>query len=51
VTDVQFTAFLDRHKGQSSMIPEPNDVMRDSYVGVCGRCEGAGGGMGGGGRS
>lgn len=32
ITDAQFEAFLDRHKGQSSLIPESNEAMKDSYL-------------------
>ena len=32
ITDEQFQAFLDRHKHQSSLVPESNEVMKDSYL-------------------
>ncbi|KAH8114483.1 hypothetical protein DFH11DRAFT_221112 [Phellopilus nigrolimitatus] len=32
VTDVQFKAFLERHKDQKSLVPEDNDAMKDSYL-------------------
>ena len=32
ITDEQFQAFLDRHKHQPSLVPESNEVMRDSYL-------------------
>lgn len=32
ITDEQFQAFLDRHKDQSSLVPESNEVMKDSYL-------------------
>ena len=32
ITDEQFQAFLDRHKDQASLVPESNEVMKDSYL-------------------
>ena len=32
ITDEQFQAFLDRHKDQPSLVPESNEVMKDSYL-------------------
>jgi radical S-adenosyl methionine domain-containing protein 2 len=32
ITDEQFQAFLDRHKHQPSLVPESNEVMKDSYL-------------------
>jgi radical S-adenosyl methionine domain-containing protein 2 len=32
VSREQFDAFIDRHASQPSMIPEPNDVMQNSYL-------------------
>lgn len=32
ITDEQFRAFLDRHKNQRCLVPESNEVMRDSYL-------------------
>jgi len=32
ITDEQFQAFLDRHKHQPSLVPESNQVMKDSYL-------------------
>ena len=32
ITNEQFQAFLDRHKEQTSLVPEDNDAMRDSYL-------------------
>lgn len=32
VTDEQFNGFLQRHAGVSTMVPESNETMRDSYL-------------------
>ncbi|KAF8591699.1 radical SAM enzyme [Ramaria rubella] len=32
ITDEQFQAFLDRHEGQKSLVPEDNKAMQDSYL-------------------
>ena len=32
ITQEQYQAFLDRHAQQSSLIPEDNDTMKDSYL-------------------
>lgn len=32
VSDEQFQAFLERHEGLPQLIPEPNDVMQNSYL-------------------
>ena len=32
ITDEQFRAFVDRHKDQPSLVPESNEVMKDSYL-------------------
>ncbi|KZP24729.1 radical SAM enzyme [Athelia psychrophila] len=32
ITDAQFQAFLERHKGQPSLVPENNKAMKDSYL-------------------
>lgn len=32
ITDEQFQAFLDRHKHQASLVPESNEVMKDSCL-------------------
>jgi radical S-adenosyl methionine domain-containing protein 2 len=32
ISDEQFKAFLERHAQQSSLVPEDNAVMRDSYL-------------------
>lgn len=32
ITKEQYQAFLDRHKGQKSLVPEDNDAMKDSYL-------------------
>jgi radical S-adenosyl methionine domain-containing protein 2 len=32
ITNEQFQAFLDRHKDQSSLVPESNEAMKDSYL-------------------
>ena len=32
ITDDQFRKFLERHKEQTSLVPEDNDAMRDSYL-------------------
>ena len=32
ITDEQFQAFLDRHKDQASLVPESDEVMKDSYL-------------------
>jgi radical S-adenosyl methionine domain-containing protein 2 len=32
ITDEQFQAFLDMHKCQSSLVPENNESMKDSYL-------------------
>lgn len=32
ITKEQFQAFLDRHKGQKSLVSEDNKVMKDSYL-------------------
>ncbi|KAG8215684.1 hypothetical protein J3R82DRAFT_7558 [Butyriboletus roseoflavus] len=32
VTKEQYKAFLDRHAGQTSLVPEDNDAMKDSYL-------------------
>jgi len=32
ITKEQFQAFLDRHKGQKSLVPEDNEAMKDSYL-------------------
>jgi radical S-adenosyl methionine domain-containing protein 2 len=32
ITDEQFQAFLAMHKSQSSLVPENNESMKDSYL-------------------
>ncbi|KAL7544442.1 hypothetical protein ACHAWF_007822 [Thalassiosira exigua] len=32
VSRPEFDAFVDRHSGQEALIPEPNDVMQNSYL-------------------
>jgi radical S-adenosyl methionine domain-containing protein 2 len=32
ITEQQFKAFLERHKEQASLVPEDNEIMRDSYL-------------------
>lgn len=32
ITDQQFQAFLGRHKGQESLVPEDNEAMKGSYL-------------------
>lgn len=32
ITDEQFRQFLERHKGQSCLVPEDNHAMKDSYL-------------------
>jgi len=32
ITDEQFASFLERHNGQTSLVPEDNGAMKDSYL-------------------
>lgn len=32
ITKEQYQAFLDRHARQTSLVPEDNDAMKDSYL-------------------
>ena len=32
ITDEQYASFIERHKGQKSLVEEPNSVMKSSYL-------------------